>query len=305
MIDDLRALYLSAYATDQIDVTEQWKVPARRAQGILGRRLDAAGVRAGPLRSERQSVRARRHRDADRHAAELERRHALHDPARPRSVRRRVEELSDQLQFRDDPEWHCCPGVRARIRGRRQALDARRPLRPDHGGVQDPAHNVFTENTATIPIQIAFNGQDSRGIDGDLQIQVTPKWKISANAITQKAYLTAVPLTPSQIGNWPVGVPPHIFNLWTTYDFAIAGIDGFRVGGGLSYNDRTYASTADTAWIPPSTVADALVGYYAPHWDAQIGVKNITNVEYFTVAQSAGGFVGQPRTFYAKADWHY
>jgi outer membrane receptor protein involved in Fe transport len=39
--------------------------------------------------------------------------------------------------------------------------------------------------------------------------------------------------------------------------------------------------------------------------DAQIGVKNLTDVTYFTTAQSAGGYVGQPRTFYAKAVWHY
>ncbi len=50
---------------------------------------------------------------------------------------------------------------------------------------------------------------------------------------------------------------------------------------------------------------EAMLGYYAKNWDAQIGVKNITNVTYFTTAQSAGGYVGQPRTFYAKAAWHY
>jgi outer membrane receptor protein involved in Fe transport len=37
----------------------------------------------------------------------------------------------------------------------------------------------------------------------------------------------------------------------------------------------------------------------------QVGVKNITDVTYFTTAQSAGGYVGEPRTFYAKANWHF
>ena len=46
-------------------------------------------------------------------------------------------------------------------------------------------------------------------------------------------------------------------------------------------------------------------GYYGKNWDAQIGVKNITNVTYYMFAESAGGYVGQPRTFYAKAAWHY
>ena len=48
-----------------------------------------------------------------------------------------------------------------------------------------------------------------------------------------------------------------------------------------------------------------MFGYYAAHWDAQIGVKNITNVTYYTATESAGGAVGLPRTFYARASWHY
>jgi iron complex outermembrane receptor protein len=162
--------------------------------------------------------------------------------------------------------------------------------------------NVFTENTTTG--QVTFNAQKSYGFDADLQAAITPQWKVLANMISQTARLTAVPSTPSQVGNWPVGVPAHIYNLWTTYDFAIAGITGFRVGGGFSFNSLTFGNTANTGWIPSSTVADAMIGYYATHWDMQFGVKNIGNVTYFTTAESAGGFVGQPRTFYLKANWH-
>ena len=166
-------------------------------------------------------------------------------------------------------------------------------------------NNVFTENTATVPITIAFNAQKSYGVDADLQMQITPQWKVLANMISQTAKLTAVPLTPAQVGNWPVGVPAHIYNVWSTYDFSIAGISGFRAGAGLSYNSMTFGSTANTGWIPSSTVVDTMLGYYATHWDTEIGVKNITNVTYFTLAESAGGYVGQPRTYYVKAAWHY
>ncbi len=48
-----------------------------------------------------------------------------------------------------------------------------------------------------------------------------------------------------------------------------------------------------------------MLRYSAAHWDAQVGIKNLTNIEYFTTAQSAGGYVGLPRAYYAKADWHY
>ena len=54
-----------------------------------------------------------------------------------------------------------------------------------------------------------------------------------------------------------------------------------------------------------STVIDTMFGYYAPHWDAEVSIKNIVDVEYFTTAQSAGGYVGQPRTYYGRLAWHY
>jgi hypothetical protein len=91
----------------------------------------------------------------------------------------------------------------------------------------------------------------------------------------------------------------------TTYDFTIAGIHGFRAGAGVSYNSMTFGSTANNVWIPSSTVIDTMFGYYAPHWDAEVSIKNIVDVEYFTTAQSAGGYVGQPRTYYGRLAWHY
>ena len=57
------------------------------------------------------------------------------------------------------------------------------------------------------------------------------------------------------------------------------------------------ASNENTVLAP---VIDTMFGYYAPHWDAQVGIKNIANVEYFTTAESAGGYVGQPRTYYGR-----
>jgi outer membrane receptor for ferric coprogen and ferric-rhodotorulic acid len=48
-----------------------------------------------------------------------------------------------------------------------------------------------------------------------------------------------------------------------------------------------------------------MFGYFQPAWDMQIGAKNVFYVTYYTVAQSAGGYVGEPRTFYATANWRF
>jgi iron complex outermembrane receptor protein len=163
--------------------------------------------------------------------------------------------------------------------------------------------NVFNENTITGAV--TFNAQRTRGVDADLQLKLTQKWKVTANAVSQTGVLTAVPSAPAQVGNHPVGVPSHIYNLWSTYDFAIGNWDGFRVGAGVSYSDKTFGNLANTVWIPNSDVVSAMVGYFQPSWDMQVGVKNVFDVTYYTIAQSAGGYVGEPRTLYAKANWRF
>jgi iron complex outermembrane recepter protein len=305
MVDDLRALYLGAYASDQIDVTEQWKVR-------LGVRQDHWFEELTPLAFVPGRVAA----DGT--------------PIEPGIVQTRIDQ---PVSWSAGTLYKILPGVapfvgvaRSYLTNFNSEATSQGLVAPESGleyeaGVKlsTPDNrfvltaaafdiqrtNVFTENTAVVPIIVAFNAQKSYGFDADLQIQITPQWQVLANMISQTAKLTAVPLTPNQVGNWPVGVPAHIVNVWSTYDFAIAGIKGFRVGAGVSYNSKTFGSTANTGFIPSSTVVEAMFGYYAAHWDAQIGVKNLTDVTYFTTAQSAGGYVGQPRTFYAKAVWHY
>jgi iron complex outermembrane receptor protein len=311
MIDDLRALYVSAYAVDQIDVSEQWKVR-------LSARQDHWYEQLSPLAFVSSST----------NPLAPGRFEANGTPLEPGVVQTRIDQptsWSIGTLYKILPTVAPFAGVSRSYLTNFNSEATQQGLVAPESGLEYEAGikfstpdnriiltaaafdiqrtNVFTENTTTN--QVAFNAQKSYGFDADLQMLITPQWTVLANMISQTARLTAVPLTPAQVGNWPVGVPAHIYNIWSTYDFAIAGIKGFRVGAGLSYNGATFGTTADNVWIPSSTVADAMFGYYAAHWDAQIGVKNITNVTYFTTAQSAGGYVGQPRTFYAKAAWHY
>ena len=312
MIDDLRALYVSAYAVDQIDVSDQWKVRLGARQDHWYEQLTPlAFVSSSPTPWSRP-VRA----DGT--------------PLEPGTVQTRIDQpmsWSIGTLYKILPTVAPFAGVSKSYLTNFNSESTSQGLVAPESGLEYEAGikfstpdnsfiltaaafdiqrtDVFTENTATITDKVAFNAQKSHGFDADLQMLITPQWTVLANMISQTARLTAVPLTPAQVGNWPIGVPAHIYNIWSTYDFAIAGIKGFRVGAGMSYNGATYGSTADNVWIPSSTVADAMFGYYANNWDAQIGVKNITDVTYFTTAQSAGGFVGQPRTFYAKAAWHY
>ncbi len=161
--------------------------------------------------------------------------------------------------------------------------------------------NVFT----LIVDQVNFSNQRTEGFEADLQIKPTAAWKILANFTAQDAVLTSQPAAPATVGNHPVGIPAHIFNLWSTYDFAIAGVDGFRVGGGVSYNDKTFGNTANTLFAPSSTVFDASLAYLRKDWDVTVGVKNLTDVTYYTAALGVGAAEGAPRTVYIKANYRW
>jgi iron complex outermembrane recepter protein len=162
--------------------------------------------------------------------------------------------------------------------------------------------NVFNEDAVTSTE--FFTDQQNVGFEADAQLQLTDKWKVLSNYIVQQARLTANPDQPSTVGNVPIGVPAEIFNVWSSYDFAIGRLDGFRFGVGVSYNAKSYADAPNTNSIPASTVVDLTLSYIQPKWDAEFGIKNVADVTYFTSAYSAGGFVGEPRTFFLKADWH-
>ena len=303
MVNDLRALYLSAYTTDQIDVTDQWKVRLGIRKDYWDEVLTPEAFvpgRIGPNGLPLESGMTDTEIDTPTSWSVGTLYKILPGVAPFAGVSKSYltnfnSESTQNGVFAPESGLEYEAGVKL------STLDGRFVLTAAAFDIQ--RNNVFTENTTTDTI--AFNAQKSYGFDADLQMQITPQWKVIANMISQTAKLTAVPLTPIQVGNWPVGVPAHIYNVWSTYDFAIAGITGFQFGAGVSYNSLTFGSTADNVWIPSSAVVDTMLRYATTHWDAQVGIKNLTNIEYFTTAESAGGYVGQPRTYYAKADWHY
>jgi iron complex outermembrane receptor protein len=161
--------------------------------------------------------------------------------------------------------------------------------------------NVFTM-VGDIPV---FNDQKTDGVEADLTVQATSQWQITANATSQHAVLTDNPSNPAAAGKRPLGVPAQIFNLWTTYNFAIGGIEGFQIGVGVNYRDKIYGNILNTNSIPSYTIVNAVLAYKQPRWDLSLGLRNITNERYFVEANGAGAFVGEPLSVFAAAHIHY
>jgi iron complex outermembrane receptor protein len=302
--NDLRATYLGLYATDQIDVTDKWKVRAGVRQDYWNTNLTPEESIPG----------------ANANGAPL---------------------LAGVNQSRTDTPvswnigtlYHLLPGVspyvgvseghRANFNSEAVTSGLNAPensLQYEAGVKFEGLNGRATLTTAVFDTQrdnvqaslvvgsenvVVFNSQRTKGFEADFQVEPVDKWKIDGNVTLQDAELTNNPSQPAAVGKHPQGVPERIFNLWTSYDFNIGALDGFRVGGGVQARDLIYGDALNTEAVPAYAIWDAFVGYYQPKWDVAVGVKNLTDATYFVSANGTGGFVGDPRTFYVKADYHF
>ena len=167
--------------------------------------------------------------------------------------------------------------------------------------------NVSRDNVATLisaTDTIVFDSQLTNGVEASLDAQITDQWHLLANATAQNAVVTAAPQAVTTIGNRPQGVPLYMANLWSTYKFSIGGIPGFQVGAGINYRDKTYGDTTNVNSVPAYVIGNAMVGWENANWGVALNVKNITNERYFVAANGAGGFVGEGLSAFMTVRYH-
>jgi iron complex outermembrane receptor protein len=176
--------------------------------------------------------------------------------------------------------------------------------------VNTSVFNISRDNVATLftnslgQESVAFDSQLTNGIEASLDAAITDQWHLLANATAMEAVLTSAPQTPTEVGNHPQGVPAYMANLWTTYTFAINGIAGFKVGAGLNYRDKTYSDPTNVNSVPAFVIGNAMIGWDNANWGVALNVKNITNERYFVAANGAGGFVGEGLGAFLTVRYH-
>jgi iron complex outermembrane receptor protein len=171
---------------------------------------------------------------------------------------------------------------------------------------RDNVATLFTPSTgANAGVQIVtFDSQITNGEEVSLIAKVTDQWSILANATHQEAVVTVAPNAPTTVGNLPQGVPANMANLWTTYKFALGGISGFQFGIGANYRDRTWSDTTNVNSVPGFVIGNLLLGWEDTNWGVSLNVKNFTNKLYFVAANGAGGFVGEGLGAYLTLKYH-
>jgi iron complex outermembrane receptor protein len=162
-------------------------------------------------------------------------------------------------------------------------------------------NNVFSL-VSDVPV---FNDQLTQGGEGSIELVLARRWRLNANATGMHASLTDNPSNPAATGRRPQGVPNRIVNLWTSYALPIRGSQTITLSGGFTNRSSMFADLLNTNSVPAYTTADLVVNFNAHRWTGGFGIRNLADTRYFTAANGAGGFVGDPRSFFGKVQLQF
>jgi iron complex outermembrane receptor protein len=308
--DHLVGNFYGLYATDQIDLTDKWKLR-------LGVRQDWFDTELDPLITVPTSAT---------------------NPAPSRFTSTGVPIIAGIPQTRSDTPvswsvgtlYHLFPGISPYIGVSKSYLTnfnsentqngigapesalqyeagVKFSLLNDRVVLNTAAFNISRDNVATLinaTDTIVFDSQLTNGVEASIDAKITDQWHLLANATAQSAVITSAPQSLTTVGNHPQGVPATMANLWSTYKFSIGNIQGFVVGAGLNYRGKTYSDPTNVNSVPAYVIGNAMIGWENANWGVALNVKNITNERYFVAANGAGGFVGDGLGAFLTVRYH-
>jgi iron complex outermembrane receptor protein len=153
--------------------------------------------------------------------------------------------------------------------------------------------NIPTVDPAN-PLFVTVVGEArSRGFEFDMQGEISPGWKMIANYAHTDAYVTdSGPLDIAPVGSRFGAVPIDLFHLWTTYDFQVAELRGWKIGGGMTIagpTPYTPISSYTGQMLPDHTVFDLMTAYQfvadGKKWTFQVNATNIFNRVFLNEVQ--------------------
>lgn len=302
--DKLDANYYSVYATDQVDVTDRLKVRA----GVRG---DWFNTSLTPL----ISVPGRFGTDGQpllagvtdsRHDSPVSWNAGILYKLAPTVIPYFGASSSHLANFNSENTQN---GVGAPESALQYEAGVKFPLFQNMVALNTAVFNVARNNVATLVTingieTIVFDSQRTRGFEASFDGKMTEQWHLLANVTYQNPVITDNPQGVTSQGNRPQGAPAHMANLWTTYDFSIDGIRGFKAGAGLNYTGRTFSDITNVNHIPSFVIGNATLGFDKSDWGFHLNVDNFTDLRYFTAANAAGAYVGNPVAVYGQITWN-
>lgn len=147
---------------------------------------------------------------------------------------------------------------------------------------------------------------ESRGLEFDVSGEILPGWRI----IGAYSYLPFAKITndvdatggPGNTGKRLVLDPRNFGSLWNTYEFQSSGLQGLKLGAGVTAVGQRQGDTANTYQLPGYATVNLMASYSlsvkSAKLTAQLNVDNLLDKYYFAASNDGNQiFFGAPRTF--------
>lgn len=142
---------------------------------------------------------------------------------------------------------------------------------------------------------ILVDGQTSTGFEADIVAYPTANWQL----VLGYAYMDSEEVIEEgglDFDSKIVGVPENQFTLWTKYSFTDSILEGFEIGGGMTYMDerRGGQTNVDLITLDAYTKFDAFLAYGFSRgsidYKVSLKVDNVFDEVYFR----PGPYIGDP-----------
>lgn len=164
--------------------------------------------------------------------------------------------------------------------------------------------NVPVLDMSFVPHQVG--GQQSRGLDVDLNWQLNASWQWLLAYTHQTAKVTEDSYNPASVGKQLFNVPKHSLRLASRYDIRSGDFAGLGLGLGASYSSKLPGDSSNSYFTPAVTVWDAQLSYQQKNIRYGLHVNNLFDKQYFRPSAYFGGgqvMPGQPRTIMATVQF--
>ncbi|NOT27787.1 MAG: TonB-dependent receptor [Acidobacteria bacterium] len=157
--------------------------------------------------------------------------------------------------------------------------------------------DILTRDPINFNLTVQGGTQKSTGVELTAAANLTPRWRLDANATFMDARFVNLLEAGgvSRAGNVPPNAPERLVGFWTAYDLSALPL---TVAGGLRYQGRIFANTANTTRVSDFTVLDAQATWRTRSGDITLRARNLTDTLYASWTGGSANQVqlGAPRT---------
>lgn len=157
--------------------------------------------------------------------------------------------------------------------------------------------DILTRDSTNPSLTVQGGSQRARGVELDLNLRLTPRWWLNANAAYTDAEYTRLRDGSGQdlAGNRPPNVPKKTYNLSSAYQ--LAGLP-LTLGGAVRYTGDFYTGDANEYRVRGRTLLDAWLSYPVAGGTLTLRGRNLTDEFYadWSGYSATQIYIGEPRT---------